>query len=442
MSTKIKLSESLQKTIALEQRALADGGTLINRNNTVNNIPYVLLNHVKPTFVIDPAAYKVGKLYSVLPNTTTLDVNGVARNSVKTAFNKDGELQTFAVDEPSINWINGRPYINSERGGSNLVTQSSDFAHADWSKLGTGTGIAPVITTNAEPSIFVGQMADRVDFNRGAGNTSSDQSRLRINIPHLTGNNYTGGFWVKAATTADIGKEIAMRPFGGASFVVVTLTNEWQRGVKTLNATVDNNIMEITNNGGVTADNQVSVIMTGVQCEQSSNISSDIQTSGTSETRVLDRLDTDPIPATLNDTQGTVYFEFYITDFTDSNRFLFCLRDGGQRTEVFIRSEIASSPRSLTFVLDDAVSGLEVFVTTNAVQLGLNKMVLVYDGTNVFMTLNGVTTPSTVTYSTTKNRLRLGEQRGGGQNLDDNVGLVWYKDAPITQIEAERETTL
>ena len=135
--------------------------------------------------------------------------------------------------------------------------------------------------------------------------------------------------------------------------------------------------------------------------------SSYIPTNGSTVTRITDRHDTDPIPAILNNTQGSLFMEFYMTDFTDSNRYLFCLRDGGSRIEVFIRAEIASNPRDLTFVLDDGISGLEAFVTSNAVQLGLNKMVLAFDGTDIRMTLNGTTTTFTTTYTTTINRLRI-----------------------------------
>ena len=142
MTTNIKLSQSLQKTIALEQRALADGGTLINRNHTVNSIPYTLLRQ-DPSLVLTPSAIKESKIYSIVPNNASGDFSYTQNTANGTRINENGEIEILPANTPRITWENGEPLILVEENRTNLVTYSDDFTQADWTKAGSGTGTAP-----------------------------------------------------------------------------------------------------------------------------------------------------------------------------------------------------------------------------------------------------------------------------------------------------------
>jgi len=256
--------------------------------------------------VITPNGYKAGFLYPIKGSENT----DVDRLSTTTRFNEDGVLETLGNDVPMITFINGGWAIGGFEERTNLVTYSDDFTQPAWIKYGAGAGSVPVVTANSAASIISGQMADLVVFDRGAGNLTGDTSYLQINISHVAGNDYTGSMYIKAATPLDVGKEIAMRPFG-TSYGVFTLTAEWQKVEVTLTATVNNNVLQIANRVGVTVDNTVSLLLAGVQNTQSSS-SGDyplIPTSGAIATRIED-VNTVTVPA------GTTQITEYFTDGT------------------------------------------------------------------------------------------------------------------------------
>jgi hypothetical protein len=58
----------------------------------------------------------------------------------------------------------------------NLVTYSEDFSQAIWSKIGSGVGLAPVVTTNAGLAPDGTMTADRMVFDLNGGTTGSDIS--------------------------------------------------------------------------------------------------------------------------------------------------------------------------------------------------------------------------------------------------------------------------
>ena len=254
--------------------------------------------------VITPNGYKAGFIYPTKGSENT----DVDRLSTTTRFNEDGVLETLGNDVPMITFVDGGWAIGGFEQRTNLVTYSDDFTQAAWVKSSSGTGSIPAVTANSAPSIISGQMADLVVFDRGAGNGSSDSSFLQISIPHITGNDYTGSMYIKAASAVDVGKEISMRPFG-TSYSVFILTDKWQKVEGTLTATVNNNVMQISNRGGTTIENSVSLLLAGVQVTQSSS-SGDyplIPTTGAMATRIED-VNTVTVPA------GTTQITEYFTD--------------------------------------------------------------------------------------------------------------------------------
>ena len=142
----------------------------------------------------------------------------------------------------------------------NLLTKTEDFADAVWTKSGTGTGSSPVVTPDAGIAPNGTLTADRVDFDRGAGNTSSDRSTL-VSYPTVVSAQYTGGFWIKATTAGDVGKTLLFRQVAGLGYQSITLTSEWVLITKTETGSSGN--FEIASRGGYTSSNQVSVLLWG-----------------------------------------------------------------------------------------------------------------------------------------------------------------------------------
>lgn len=144
----------------------------------------------------------------------------------------------------------------------NALTQSEDFSQAVWIKTGTGTGSAPAVTTNAATAPDGTLTADSIVFNRGAGNAVGDQSSI-AQAPTVSNATYTQTVWLKAATPADVGKQLALRNVAAASFVTVTLTADWVRYTRTETGSIAN--WEITNRGTITTSNSVTALVWGAQ---------------------------------------------------------------------------------------------------------------------------------------------------------------------------------
>jgi hypothetical protein len=133
MITKIDISPSLKKTIALEQRVIADSGTLVDRNNTVNSIPYVLLKN-RPSIVVTPSAFKEALLYSIVGNTSNTDLT-VSRASTRTRVNENGLIEAVPINVPAIDWSSGKPAISIEPQRTNFVTNSEEFDSTPYTRL-------------------------------------------------------------------------------------------------------------------------------------------------------------------------------------------------------------------------------------------------------------------------------------------------------------------
>jgi hypothetical protein len=147
---------------------------------------------------------------------------------------------------------------------ANLVLRSQEFTVSPWVRNGVGTGIAPVLTANSAIAPDGTMTATLGVFDRGAG-TSSDRSVLAQTVS-VTAGTYIQSMWLKAATPDDVGKQIAIRSVGGASYLIINLTATWERYTKT--EVQLTSAYEIVNRQGFTADTTVSLLIWGAQLEQ------------------------------------------------------------------------------------------------------------------------------------------------------------------------------
>ncbi len=185
-------------------------------------------------------------------------------------------------------------------------TNAVDYSEGGFAFQGSisGTGVTPVITENAAISPQGVQNAFRVDLDRGAGNTSGDWSWIYQNGIAYSGENQIS-VYLKAATSSDIGKEVAIRYGGSAS--PVTLTADWKRYYVTRTLTATSEI-GLYSRGGENADNAVSCYVYGWQVENNSSYpTSYIPTYGTSQTRSSDRSFT--LDTGIDSNVGTWYLE-------------------------------------------------------------------------------------------------------------------------------------
>jgi hypothetical protein len=184
--------------------------------------------------------------------------SGTSADNIYGLFNNI-KVELVAGNHASQSTAASRP---TYRARYNALTQSEDFSQAVWIKTGTGTGSAPAVTTNAATAPDGTLTADSIVFNRGAGNAVGDQSSI-AQAPTVSNATYTQTVWLKAATPADVGKQLALRNVAAASFVTVTLTADWVRYTRTETGAIAN--WEITNRGTITTNNTVTALVWGAQ---------------------------------------------------------------------------------------------------------------------------------------------------------------------------------
>lgn len=137
--------------------------------------------------------------------------------------NADGTVTACAANTLRIGTGTG---LLIEESRKNILVSTEDLTAAAWGTSLTGSGSLSVAApTNTNLSAGIG--GNLITVNRSS---VSDQAE-RFQTFTGTAATYSGGFFVKAATTADIGKQIAISFFNGsvATFALIILTGAIQR---------------------------------------------------------------------------------------------------------------------------------------------------------------------------------------------------------------------
>jgi hypothetical protein len=182
---------------------------------------------------------------------------------------------------PSINFATATSDGQARR---NLLTFPTAFDDAAWTKSGAGTGSAPTVTANAGIAPDGTMTADRLDINRGAGNTLADRSIVSQALTASDNVAVSGSIYLKAATSGDIGKTIGVRTASASAYVEVTLTADWVRF--TNSGTTTARTLEIESRGTISGSNSVSLLAWGAQLETGTTASA-FQNIGTDKMTVF-----------------------------------------------------------------------------------------------------------------------------------------------------------
>jgi hypothetical protein len=155
------------------------------------------------SLIVTPNAYKEGKLYSVIPSDGSGDLS-VTRATTATRVNSQGLVERV-------------PY--------NLVTYSQKFDNADWLKQGGGTGTTPSVTANYTAAPDGTLTADRIQFSKGSGTTSSDFALVIQGDVNLTSNG-TLSIYLKSNTGST---QNVLAYWSNGQGAVFQVTSQWQR---------------------------------------------------------------------------------------------------------------------------------------------------------------------------------------------------------------------
>jgi hypothetical protein len=413
--------------------------------------PTLLLNAgsgaaiARPTFSRDFAGEKT------LNNGTGPAIT-FTRASNATFFDASGTLQTASNDTPRFDHSGGSSLgLLIEEARTNLLERSAEFDNAYWSKTSGGTGSAPVVTANVGVAPDGTTTADQIDFDRGAGNTSSDRSdivRSSITVP-ATGD-YTQSVWLKAATAGDVGKQLAMRNVGGGAYLTVTLTANWVRYARTENTTTTTSrAWSIANRGTFTADNTVSALVWGAQLEAGAFPTSYIPTTSAAATRAADSAVVTPISSFYNQSEGAIVVQSSYAGAGSSaaipNRVSLQFDDNSVNNRHLLHNRHTNGAGGSSTLVGNVA---QAQTTIDTVEVPINTPVflgMVYKENDIVAAKNGtLSSPDTSASIPTVSRLRIGvafDGLGPSAFLNGHIRKVAYWPKRLTNTLLEQLTT-
>lgn len=464
MTSKIKLTESLKKTIALEQRALADGGTLVNRNNTVNSIPYTLLKQ-DPSLVLTPSAYKAGgTIYSVVPNVALGDFTYTQNTANGTIINENGNIEVLPANTPRITWINGKPEILVESTATYLLENSDDLLIGNWSdntdisNVGSFVGISKWRHLNISPTGIIG--------------TGYESLNSSASYALTAGLEYTFSFIVEFGTSPAIG--VLFRA-DTVSFIDMTVNSDLTFSGLTDAGSYNNltgRFTEIQNTGvyiveikftAVNTENYQLPIRTG-NCmignvgaavagstsffgnfafRQGGFSTSRCITSGGTATRNDDIIDKSGLASVIGQTEGAIFMDCELSNLVQSDiGWIFDVFENAVTDRISVYQNAGLS--SITVLMEEN----NTIVSINSINITDNRLriFVVYTATSFKVFINGSQVVNdVVTFGgyTNCNEVTIGN-RGGATNVNDGIYIDNFElfKTPVSDQFAINSTTI
>ena len=258
-----------------------------------------------PSIALIPSGYKASKLYSVLPTNGNADLT-VVRNSTANRINKDGLIESMAVNVPLLDHSNGTcPSLLLQPQSTNLITYPLSFDNAYWTISG-----ATVTSGFSAPSVDNPTSAFKLV-------TTSNSSLLYRGSTGSTGEN-TVSVYAKSNTSSDQ----KFRFFGNGNTLVSDdkiANQDWQRFEFT--GTFSSVTWGIK---GASVSETNDILIFGYQHEVQSYATSLMlpATEGSTTTRLKDEVSKTGLSAEIGQTEGTIFLDFIPQTLDATSRFL------------------------------------------------------------------------------------------------------------------------
>ncbi len=369
---------------------------------------------------------------SVGIHTQYFVANGTGKYFYSNSFN--GSITNVSVKEylgQSVVPNSGCGSWLFESQSTNLVRYSNDFSNANWNKSSNYTvqsniGISPDGSLNASTIT----------------NTNGSGGFVFTSLPVLASTEYTVSFYAKRGTATEAKYSI----YDGGDIIPSTsyyadITDSKYTRVSfsfTSLATSSTVRFYISRDDGAVG----TVYVYGAQVEQKSYATSYIPTSGSIATRNQDVCTNGGSLATINSTEGTLYFELNKVDRHTSVRFI-GISDNTAYTN---RVQMVSFANSDLFRLEFVVGGtsLSINYTENentfkkyAITYDINFIKLYVNGTKIGQVANTIGLPLANTF----NSFDFGRNGGGNPFFGKTKALAVWKEA-LSDSELQSLTTI
>lgn len=355
------------------------------------------------------------------------------RGSEATFVNAQGLIESTASnDAPRIDYSTGAKAFLLEPQSTNLITYSSDFSNAYWSKTSGGAASSPVVTSNYAISPDGTLNADRLIFDIGAGGSSSDISQLQSPNFVMAGD-YSNSVYLKSNTGDDYVFTYTT-PSGGSTSI--TITSEWKRFENTATSNTTTRAFKLRLRGSESTSSYADISIYGAQLEQLSYATSYIPTSGASATRNQE-LCNNATPV-INSEEGTLYAEISALANDGTIRFL-GLNDGSNNNRVVILYH--SGNNNIRAILSSgSTKYVDVSSSVTSV-LDFHKVAIRYSSSEFSLWIDGVKVATETSLNAPIGLDRLDFELSGSPFFGNTKGLKYYPKA-LADVQLEDLTTI
>jgi len=380
----------------------------------------------KSSILLTPTAYNNGEALCVKPSDGSGDFD-FSRATEATRVNSQGLIETIGINLPRINYEGECGSLLWEPQSTNLITYSEDFSQwfiQDSATVSSATFVSPSGENNASLIDLSANTDARVVLN--FGNSSTE---------------YTFSVYLKKHES-DSNGTFPLAYYDGSNYIktYVNLTDKWER----FNLTFTNPSGSVFGYGlsrkGTTNDETLTRCYAwGGQLEALSYASSLIPTSGSSVTRNQEVCTNGGSLATINSTEGTLYFEGKGLVNGGENRNITI--SGGNSNYVRIYYSTTSSQITYLVVSNGSVVAN---IAANGINQEVIRKVAVSWKLNEFKFYNNGVLVGTDTSGVTPiglNVLRFSEPNGNNNFFGKTKALAVWKEA-LTDQELTELTTI
>ena len=342
--------------------------------------------------------------YKPLPFDFTRASNG-------TFVNKSGLIETAANGVPRIDFSNdakGALLLEPQR--SNLMTYSSDYTDASWTKSNNPTitsniAIAPDGTQTANGIQDTDGLNLKAIFQSSSVNSNSDVTISIFVKKELTNTNFGGlMLYFSGGTTKyvygiidEVNGVINIAPqsvIGSSSTKVEDYGTYWRFSLSGTDNGSNNTARfqyyaSFSTNGTDVTGNAIGSLRTlwGAQLEQGSYATSLINTQGSAVTRLADDCNQTPPDGIIGQTEGTMFLNGDIQKFNNGS-FYIAISNGNTLNSAIYMYQPSSG--SLTIINRNLGTDTPLTVATANWSVGFNKVAIVYTTTSLKVFINGV----------------------------------------------------
>lgn len=376
------------------------------------------------SLVVVPSGYKASKVYAQKPLTTDGQLT-FSRASTATRVNSAGLIETVSSNVPRLDYLGSTcPKLQLEPQRSNVLTYSSEFDNAAWTKssatVTANTSVSPDGTQNADTVVITsgGYLYREITFYLAVSGQSAAIS--------VFAKNQTENFLIFGGATAA----------GTDVYKIENYGNGWYRHsrVRTFTTTATTTLQYL-----IGFDIVGTHIIWGAQIEGSNSAyaTSYIPTTTAAVTRLADACSKTGISSLIGQTEGTIFAEIYPEEFINGS--YIGISDGSNISNRIIFGFEGGSANSGTLQVYGASGLVGSGTYTRGQQI---KIAIAYKSGSSALYVNGSLVDSkTSSFSATFTKFGF-DSYAGGQNFIGKCSQALLFKTRLTNAQLAELTTL